>query len=288
MKEILPNVFIESGTAGVVLGAVRLTEGILFVDSPLLAKDAQEWRSAHAKPSSSYERMLILLDEHPDRTIGAKAMKSTLVAHEKTAQLIGNRPLASKPFNTHNGAAWEYCNQLGSIHWVQPEITFTHSLFIHWGDEPAILEYHPGPSKGASWLGLPEQKLFFIGDCVTVSQPPFLTSADLTAWLETLTLLRSAKFREAILIGSRDGLVTQEEVKAMIALLNRIKNKLSKLADSMEPSTVDGFAVELAGEYKARNEKEAEMFKTRLICGLQHQYLNFHPTKEKGKRRVEK
>ena len=38
-------------------------------------------------------------------------------------------------------------------------------------------------------MTLPEEKVIFIGDTVVKGQPPYLASADLPAWLETLNTL---------------------------------------------------------------------------------------------------
>ena len=97
MKSITENVFIEDSFAGVGLGAIRLEQGMIFIDTPLLSRDAQIWRNSLIKSGSGTDRLLVLLDEHLDRSIGAKAMKCTLVAHERTAQVLGSRPASSKP-----------------------------------------------------------------------------------------------------------------------------------------------------------------------------------------------
>ena len=282
MKEIVENIFIETSFPGVILGAVRLEQGLVLIDAPLYSRDAQPWRLSLSKPGSSSERLLILLDEHLDRCIGAKAMKCVTVAHERTAQVLGSRPTNAKPLSAKTGAIWETLDDLGTIHGSQPEITFTHSMNINWGEEPIILEYHAGPSRGAIWVVLPVAKVIFIGDCVLSKQPPFLASADLDAWLESLALLRSAKYRDFILISGRSGMVTQEEAKNQSIILKRIQSGLAKLAHhKAEPGVLESFALELLKEFSARNRKEEDMFKARLLWGLQQLFTNhFYPASQ--------
>jgi glyoxylase-like metal-dependent hydrolase (beta-lactamase superfamily II) len=280
MKSIAENVFFEDSFAGVVLGAIRLEQGTIFIDAPLLSRDAQVWRNSLIKSGSGTDRLLVLLDEHLDRSIGAKAMKCTLVAHERSAQVLGSRPVSSKPLLSKTGAIWETVDDLGSIHATLPEITFTHSMQIHWGNEAIALEYHPGPSRGATWVILPSLKAVFIGDCVIAHQPPFLASADLTAWLEALSLLRSAKYRDYILISGRSGIINQEDVKQHSVLIKHIQSQMDKMAlNKADPSEIEGLLPDLTKELNPRSHKEEDYFKSRLLWGLQQLYSNhYHPT----------
>lgn len=282
MKEIAKDVFIEASFPGIILGAVCLEQGLVLIDAPLYSHDALPWRSSLSKPGSGSERLLVLLDEHLDRSIGAKAMKCVTVAHERTAQILSSRPASAKPMSTRTGALWETLDDLGTIHGSQPEITFTHSMNINWGEETVVLEYHAGPSRGAIWVILPVAKVIFMGDCVLSKQPPFLASADLDAWLDSLALLRSAKYRDYILISGRSGIVTQEEAKNQTTLLKRIQSGLEKLAHhKAEPGVTENFALELLKDFSARNRKEEEMFKARLLWGLQQLYSNhFYPASQ--------
>lgn len=286
MKSITDNVIFEDSYAGVGLGALRLEQGIIFIDSPISARDAQAWRNSLSKSGSGTDRLLVVLDEHPDRSIGAKAMKCTLLAHERTAQVLGGRPASSKPIFTKTGAVWESVEELGSMHAILPEITFTHSMQIHWGQDVVDLEYHPGPARGSIWVVLPSLKIAFIGDCVIAQQPPFLASADLSAWLDSLALLRSAKFRDYILISSRNGVINQEEVKQQSALLKHIQSQMEKLGQNKgDGSILEGMIGELMKEFNPRNRKEEELFKTRLSWGLQQLYSShYHPTSKAASR----
>jgi glyoxylase-like metal-dependent hydrolase (beta-lactamase superfamily II) len=277
MKEIAKDVFVETSFPGVILGAVRLEQGLILIDAPLYSRDAQPWRSSLSKSGSSSERLLVLLDEHLDRSIGARAMKCVTVTHERTAQVLGNRPANAKPVSVKTGALWETLEDLGTIHGSQPEITFTHSMNINWGEEPVVLEYHAGPSRGAIWVILPAARIIFMGDCVLSNQPPFLASANLDTWLDSLALIRSAKYRDYILISGRSGMVTQEEAKNQTALLKRIHSGLEKLAHhKAEPGATENFALELLKDFSARNRKEEDMFKARLLWGLQQLYSNHY------------
>jgi len=278
MKEIAADIYVESSYAGVLLGAVRMSEGLLFIDAPLYAKDAQSWRSSLVKSGSSTDRLLVLLDEHPDRTAGAKSMKSTTITHERAAQSLSTRPTSSKPAGSRTGAIWEYLDDLGSLHGILPEITFTHSMSINWGDDPLLLEYHPGPSKGSTWVAIPSRKVVFVGDSILVNQPPFLAFADLAGWQESLSLLRTARYRDYIIIGGRNQLVTQEDAKNQSAYLKRVQSGLERLAQhGATTAGLETLAADLIKGFSPKTRKDDEMYRSRLAWGLLQCYnAHFH------------
>lgn len=279
MKEIASDVFIESSYAGVTLGAVRMRDGLLFIDAPLYARDAQSWRSSMVKPGSSSDRLLVLLDEHPDRSGGAKAMKCTTIAHERASQSLSARPSTSKPAGSRSGSLWEIMDDLGTLHGIQPEITFTHSMAINWSDEPVVLEHHAGPSRGSTWVFIVSQKVVFIGDSVLSGQPPFLASADLESWQETLNLLRSARYRDFIIISSRSQMVTQEDIKAQLTFLKHVQSGLERMAQHNAGSAaMETLVSDLMKGFSPKNRKEEEMYRSRLAWGLLQCFNNhYHP-----------
>ena len=190
MQEITKNIFIEDQFLGVTLGVIVTPRGLIQIDAPPSPEDARSWRASLMNLGGGVDRLLINMDAHPDRTLGARAMDCTFVAHEKTAYIFRTRPGTFKAQGEETGADWESIPGLGSVRWAPPEISFLDQLSLHWGDSPVLLEHRPGPSNGSIWVNLPEEKVLFIGDTVMKNQPPFLAGSNLKAWLESLSLLR--------------------------------------------------------------------------------------------------
>src|SRR5689334_4484528 len=184
MREIARQVYIEDQYPGVVLGAVSLPHGLIQIDAPPSPEDGRSWRASLLNLNSGVERILINLDAHPDRTLGVRAMDCTVIAHEKTVLAFRNRPNTFKAQGDETGANWEAIPGLGSVRWAPPEISFVEKMTLHWGDSPILLENRPGPASGAIWVILPAEKVVFVGDTVTKSQPPFLAYANLPEWIE--------------------------------------------------------------------------------------------------------
>ncbi len=229
MQEIAPGIYYENAYTGVTLGALILPHGTILIDAPLRAEDARFWRAALINLGIGTGRILVNLDAHPDRTLGARAVESTIIAHLKTAQVFRSRPSVFKGQNAESGAEWETYDDAVGTRWATPDITFTQRVSLHWGPPDVILEHHPGPALGAIWAIIPESKVIFVGDAVLQNQPPFLSNADIPTWLESLDLLLTS-FRNFSIVSGRGGTVPGEAVRAQYQFMKSILKGLEKLA----------------------------------------------------------
>jgi hypothetical protein len=107
MQQLDRGIFFEDTYLGPTLGALVFSHGTIMIDAPLRLEDARSWRSTLLNQRGGSNRLLVNLDAHPDRTLGAKAIDCTIVAHQKTAQVFRNRPTIFKGQNTPTGSAWE-------------------------------------------------------------------------------------------------------------------------------------------------------------------------------------
>lgn len=281
MQELALSIYIETGYAGVTLGAINWSHGLILIDAPFRAEDARSWRSALLNLGGGVDRMLVNLDAHFDRTLGARAMECTIVGHEKVAEVFRNRPVTFKTQGSETGAEWELYNGLGSIRWVPPEITFSEEMVIHWDESPLKLEHHPGPSIGATWAVLPVQHIAFVGDAVVPDQPPFLASANLPAWIESLKLLTTPAFQEYLIVSGRGGLVAMQQVRKQIQFLEKVNQMVSQLAEQKAPATETESLVEpLLSDFHSSQQREFQ-FRQRLKYGLRQYYArHFQPGAE--------
>ncbi len=234
MRQIAPGIYIEDAFAGVTLGALILPHGTIMVDAPLRTEDARAWRSSITNLSIGPNRILVNLDAHLDRTLGARALDSTIVAHQSTAQVFRNRPSVFKGHSVDSGAEWEVSNDVFGTRWAVPDITFTNSLSFQWGGPEVILEHHPGPTLGSIWVLIPTAKVIFVGDTILNDQPPFLASADLPAWIESLELLQTS-YNDFIIISGRGGSKGKRGIRSQLRILKQILRGLEKLSKKDAP-----------------------------------------------------
>lgn len=270
MQEVTKNVYIDDQFPGVTLGVIATPRGLIQIDSPPSSEDARSWRASLMSLGSGVERVLINMDAHPDRTLGARAMDCTVIAHEKTANIFRTRPSTFKAQGEETGADWESIPGLGSVRWALPEISFSDQMALHWGDSPVLLEHHAGPASGSIWINLPNEKILFIGDTVLKNQPPFLAGSNLKAWLESLDELLDTTYKGYTFISSRGGIITTSAIKTQYDFLKHVSDKLSKItAKKPNPAIVEKLVTSMLTWFKAPAARQKQ-FAQRLRYGLLH------------------
>lgn len=275
MKEIATDVLIETEYEGVTLGIIRTPVGMIMVDAPKKSKDAIAWRAACSRASSGSDRLLVLLDEHPDRVCGANAIRCPIITHEWTALALSNRiPAARQPASQNEDFDESEPEPVNSRQTL-PEITFSQTMTVHWGDEPILLEYHPGPSRGSTWVILPERQVVFLGDTVTPGQPPFLSAAHIEDWLTALHALKLNRFKDYLMISGRATLATIDDIRDTERLLKDIEKQLARLTPVKgKVDEIDAAAEDLMQNFNPKNKRDAEFFKNRLVYGLSQYLIN--------------
>jgi glyoxylase-like metal-dependent hydrolase (beta-lactamase superfamily II) len=278
MQSIANKVFIEDSFTGVTLGAISTSRGLIQIDAPPSADDSRTWRASLMNVGAGPDRLLINLDSHPDRTLGARAMDCTIIAHEKTAHAFRNRPTTFKAQGDETGANWESIPGLGSVRWAPPEILFTKDMFLYWGENPIRLEHRPGPAAGAIWVILPADKIVFVGDLLLKNQPPFLVNANLPDWIDSLKTLMEADFKGFTIVSGRGGIVNAVAVKNQLDAIKHLHDRLEKLsARNAAPEATEKLVEGLLGGYKVPTTRQKN-FAQRLRYGLRHYYIrHYHP-----------
>ncbi|MGB5846076.1 MAG: MBL fold metallo-hydrolase [Anaerolineales bacterium] len=275
MHQIAPGIYIEDAFAGVTLGALIQPHGTVMVDAPLRAEDARTWRSSLTNLSIGSNRILVNLDAHLDRTLGSRALDSTIIAHVSTAQVFRNRPSVFKGHSTDSGAEWEVSNDVFGTRWAVPDITFSDRLYLHWGGTDVILEHHPGPTLGSIWVLIPSAEVVFVGDTILNDQPPFLASANLPAWIESLELLKSS-FKQFTIVSGRGGLDGKDSIHSQLNILKKILRGLNQLAKKdAPPEMTEGLISDLISMMSLPADRRKHYIQ-RLRHGLYYYYTQHY------------
>jgi len=303
MQPIGRNIFYEANFAGVTLGAIIMPRGTILIDAPLRAEDSRTWNETILKEASVQleangdevlkEHILVYLDAHPDRTIGARVLENTgqiptIIAHQETARGFDNRPSVFRGQNPDTGAEWEICEDIITTRWALPDIIFTDQLHLYWDvnnknnkissndiTNEVIFEHHPGPSAGSIWVHVPHQKVLFIGDTVIISQPPFLESANIPLWLSSLDKLLSYNNDGYTIISGRGAKISANEIHNQIFMLKRIQQLLDAFKQRI-PSTskFEDMVSNLLSKMEISQERWS-LYYLRMKYGLQY-YYNRH------------
>lgn len=272
MHQVKNAIFYEDVYLGVTIGALVYPHGTIFIDAPLRPEDARAWKASLASQRSGANRLLVSLDAHVDRTLGTKALDCTILAHQRTALVFRDRPNVFKGQSSENGSEWEsYGDSIGT-RWAIPDITYQEQVVLHWGGPPVIVEHHPGPTPGSSWVVIPDEEVVFVGDAVYVNQPPFLANADLQAWLQTLDTLYNT-CRHFNVISGRGGIITRDAVKDQHALLKDLLKRMDKLGKKNAPPEATEKLVPLVLEQVSIPQDKKDYYIKRLQNGLYQYYL---------------
>lgn len=270
MKKIEDGIYIETSYPGVTLGAIFCPQATILLDAPLRAEDARSWLASLINFEKSTHRILVNLDAHPDRTLGNRHMECMIIMHQRTAQIFRNRPSIFKGQNADTGAEWEDYDEVLGIRWTGAEITYSQAVHLFF-DQEVILEHHPGPSSGQTWVNIPSAGVLFIGDTVLLNQPPFLANADLPAWIDALSVLIKS-YRDYKIISGRGGLITLDDVRAQQKHLKKVLRGLERLARrSAAPEMTESLISKLLSDFSFATKHEAS-YSNRYKHGLYQYY----------------
>ena len=279
MEQIENGIYFEDTFPGVTIGAIVLTNGTIMIDSPLRSEDARSWRATLLNIGSSAKRFLVNLDPHPDRTLGSRAMETTIVTHTHTAEELKFRPSVFKGHNLLSGAEWEINDQVIGTRWIHPVITFDHQMLFHLNENDIILEHHPGPSSGSIWVIVPSAKVVFIGDTVVPNQPPFLAQADIPNWIEALNILNKS-YRNYIIVSGRGGPIPIETVRSQRTFLNKTIKGLERLAKrDSPPEKTENLSKRLIKDFSIPSNRKTQ-YMNRLQHGLFQYYTSNYQAEE--------
>jgi glyoxylase-like metal-dependent hydrolase (beta-lactamase superfamily II) len=277
MQSLKEGIFIEDSYPGPTIGAVLLPRGMIFIDTPLRPEDGQRWKSTLLNRSrGTIHRLLVCLDDHPDRTIGANGMNCPILTHKGATETLMDYSSIFRGQLPESGSLWEKYPETTGLQWVVPDISFSERIKLHWGAETLLVEHHPGPRPGASWVDIPDQEVIFIGDAAVAVGTPFLGKSDLESWIDTLNLLIRVKYKNYTIISSRGGKISQDEIKEQRKTLRKILRRIEKLAGkSAPPEDVADLAENYLEDFNF-TKKDREFYLQRLQHGLYQYYMKNH------------
>ena len=228
VREIAPNVFVETEYHGANVAFIVTPEGVILIDTPMLPDEAALWRTEIEKRTNKKVVYIINTDHHRAHIIGNQFFReATVVAHElawKEIKSYGDS-FRTRLLNMYRdripeaAAFWQ--EHLEIIH---PEITYTGRTIFLKGDKEIHLIPLGGHTPATTVIFMPQDRLLFAGDLVVTNRPPFLSQGDTKEWLEALTYLR--KLQYDILIPGHGELTGKEATENMSDYLRMVRRKV--------------------------------------------------------------
>ena len=271
MQKIVPNVYLENKYIGVNLGIVVIGQELLLVDSPLHAEEVKEWFKVVSERGRP--KFLVLLDSHPDRVLGSRNLTLPAIAQDQTLQTIREWADTFKG-NAHPiGAEADQLKRITGVNNAIPEITFSERMVIHIGGKEIVFLHRPGPRPGSMWMVIPDLSVVFVGDTVTIDEPPYVGVSVLEPWLNSLDELRGSDMKSYALISSYGGRIDRKDINHMARFLRKVQSRVEKLEDGKNRNEeIERSAVDLMGDFSTRSLQKDLILK-RLKTGLLDQSL---------------
>lgn len=280
MLRILKGIYLEKDFPGVFLGAVvgKEEREAVLIDAPLRPEETSRWLETIGEKGEP--RYAVLLDSHPDRALGLRHYGLPLVAHELTSAEMTAWPDTYKGGAQPVGGEADGLNRVTGVGESVPEVIFRDRMTIELPGRKVHLLHQPGPTPGAIWVEVPDKATVFIGDAVTVKEPPYIGNADVDAWLESLDVLRDSPFDEYKVISSRDGLIERDEINDMARFLRKIPVRLDRLEEREVPEeSVRTIAEELIEDFSVIKARR-DLALVRLERGLLRLFRDEEPEEE--------
>ncbi len=212
MEELVPGkIYVETGFRKVTVGAIVTDEGIICIDTPPYPEEAKAWRARLESLDAGPILYIINTDYHRDRILGNCWFDAPVVAHQAVYDAVSNLPssfldnaIEMLSEDEDERASFE------NVRLVPPSVSYTRRLMIKRGGWTVTLMAMPGPTPGNTWLHFPEYDLVFTGDSVVSGTHPIMTNAVSKEWLNSLNILRRARFKASRVVPGRGPVVGKE------------------------------------------------------------------------------
>lgn len=271
MKKIASNIYVSTEMPGVNVGFIALPAGAIAIDAPALPQDAHMWREQILKIAGGSILYMVLTDAHPDRLLSAGMLGAPIVA----ARAAYDRALAyTDGFWRSIVDGWarrypEAAEDLAEVSVVLPEIMLTDRLTLHKGGADVTIEKVAGGAPGSVWVYLQEQDVLFAGDTVVVETHPFMEATpDTKAWLETLSLLRRARYLDTTIVPGHGPVCKQEDTRSLSEYLAMVRRRMRSLQRTGRVRADRGSVVTELLPFFPTPEGEQDAVQRRIKAGL--------------------
>ncbi len=228
IREIAPDVFVQTGFHGANVAYIRTDEGVILIDTPMLPKEARQWRTEIEEKTGREIIYIINTDHHRAHVIGNQFFSTaTVIAHEqawKEMKSYGDS-FRTRLINMYREripeavAEWKKDLEI-----IKPSITFTGRTILFKGDKEIHMIPVGGHTPATTVILLPNDGLLFAGDVVVTNRPPFLSQGNTKEWLDALTYLRRLQYD--VLIPGHGELTGKEATEKMSEYLRMVRRRV--------------------------------------------------------------
>ncbi|MGC9350288.1 MAG: hypothetical protein ACP5JG_19255 [Anaerolineae bacterium] len=192
MKEIAPDVFVESTYPPYNLVLIKTDKGGIVVDIPPNPVHTMNWLE-QARATAGGIRYVVLTDASRDRQMATALCDLPIIASEATLRAMQayDEERAQRDFIEELSARYpDEVEALDNLEPRKPAIAFNGHFSLY--GEPRTFEFEvvDGAALGSIWILVPDEHLLITGETVVGDAvPPMANTPDSKAWLNTMTAL---------------------------------------------------------------------------------------------------
>jgi cyclase len=189
MKEIAPDIFIETRYAGGNVGAICTGKGVICIDIPTAPDQVSHWLFSLRQVTDEPLISLVQTDYDLYRTASTNLVDVPVIAHEAAWDRMSRLYARDKTIQQvkellHTDQDWQV---------RMPDITFTERLTLTKGSREIYIVHAGGHSPATCMVQIPTEDIMFTGDVVYNDIHPDMRLAESKAWLSALTRLRKVE-----------------------------------------------------------------------------------------------
>jgi cyclase len=191
IKEIAQGVYYGQFVGGN-CGAVVQGDAALLIDTPMLPQESHDWRIALQQIGVKHIHSIVNTDYHPEHLLGNAAFMPTRVwGHELTARQITRYKTSfmDQVSNLAHQVDPQLAEKLSGVEITPPTMGVEDRVTLYWPAHDIQILFLDGHTPVSLGVFLVKEGILFAGDNVVVNEPPAMTQANSSAWLETLIRL---------------------------------------------------------------------------------------------------
>ena len=280
MKQIASNIYVSTEYPGVNVGFIAMPQGAIAVDAPILPQDARVWQQQIVETTDRPILYVVLTDAHPDRLLSAAVLGAPIVA---AREAYDQASAYTDGFRRGIVDGWsrrypEAAGELSGAPVVLPEVLFTGDVTLHKGGEDVTVERIAGAAPGSAWIYLSQQDVLFAGDTMVAQTHPYMAAApDTRAWLDTLRLLRRARFSKTFIVPGRGSLCSNAATRPLSDYITLARRRMRSLHGAGRPrSHTASIVAEFVPLFPISHD-ERDQVQRRIKSGLDRVYEELRP-----------
>jgi len=224
MRQLASNVYVETAYTGANVGAILTSEGLIYVDAPMLPEQARHWKECTAALSSTPPLYLINTDYHGGHAVGDPLLGGTILAHESMWKHLTGM---SESFRQKVLEKWQKdfpveFPEMKKLAFARPELTFRGRMTLYCGDTVIQIIHVGGHTPATAMVYLPDSRILFTGDILVLNRYPYLGDANTKEWLDALTLIR--RLNPAVIVPGHGDLCDVKATEPLSAYIREIRS----------------------------------------------------------------